>query len=272
MTEGPLRDWWEELLQVHEFQHYRAYAEDLTRREVDFLVEALQLRGTETILDLGCGGGRHSLEFSRRGYTVVGVDLAAPVIGAARMQAATEGLSVEFLQGDMRELQFTARFDVVLVLNSSLGFFDDPTNQAVLAGVARALAPGGQAVLQCINPYRIESYLREFRQGWYALGSGYVLREAGFDPRSATLTINYRYVDPTQALDVAHPGDRIRLYGFPELLTMLAAAGLRPLSAFGDAALPPVPFDETSQWQVLVAVRDRPVAETEEPDADHRDR
>jgi 2-polyprenyl-3-methyl-5-hydroxy-6-metoxy-1,4-benzoquinol methylase len=260
MKEGPLRDWWEELLQVHEFNHYRDYAADLTRREVDFLIAALSLRGTETILDLGCGGGRHSLELARRGFTVVGVDLAAPVLAHARAQAAAEGLSVEFVQGDMRELHFAGRFDVALLLNSSLGLFDDPTNQAVLAGLARALTPGGRLVLQCINPYRIESYLHEFRQGWYALGSGYVLREADFDPRSATLAIAYRYVDPSQALDVAHPGDRIRLYGFPELIALLTAAGLRPLSAFGDAVLPPTPFDANSQWQIVVAVRDQPLS------------
>jgi 2-polyprenyl-3-methyl-5-hydroxy-6-metoxy-1,4-benzoquinol methylase len=272
MHEGPLRDWWEELLQVREFQHYRDYAEDLTRREVDFLVEALRLRGTETILDLACGGGRHSLELARRGYTVVGVDVAAPVLAHARAQAAAEGLSVEFVQGDMRELRFNERFDAVLLLNSSLGFFDDATNQAVLSGATSALVPGGHLLLQCINPYRIESYLREFRQGWYALGSGYVLREALFEPRSATLSIGYRYLDPGQALDVAHPGERIRLYGFPELTAMLTAAGLRPLSAFGDADLPPVPFDETSQWQVLVALRERPVAALEPNNADHSDR
>jgi precorrin-6B methylase 2 len=248
MTEGPLRDWWEELLQVHEFNHYRDYAADLTRREVDFLIAALSLRGTETILDLGCGSGRHSLELARRGFTVVGVDLAAPVLAHARAQAAAEGLSVEFVQGDMRELHFAGRFDVALLLNSSLG---------------------GRLVLQCINPYRIESYLREFRQGWYALGSGYVLREADFDPRSATLAIAYRYIDPSQSLDVAHPGDRIRLYGFPELITMLTAAGLRPLSAFGDAVLPPTPFDANSQWQIAVAVRDQPLSSpTEAANAD----
>ncbi|NTW02199.1 MAG: class I SAM-dependent methyltransferase, partial [Oscillochloris sp.] len=119
----------------------------------------------------------------------------------------------------------------------------------------------------CINPYQIESYLREFRSGWYQIGAGYVLREARFDPRSAALHIGYRYLDPTQNLDVAHPGDRIRLYGFPELATTLAEIGLRPLSVFGDAVLPPVPFSEQSIWQVVVAVRDQP-ASPDEPQLD----
>ncbi|MEI6777126.1 MAG: class I SAM-dependent methyltransferase [Chloroflexales bacterium] len=253
-----MRDWWEELLQIHEFAHYRDYAEDLTRREVDFLAQALSLRGVETILDLACGGGRHSIELARRGITMIGLDSAAPVLAHARAQATDLGLSISFVQGDMRELTYEARFDAVLVMNSSLGFFDDATNKEVLAGAARALVPGGRLLLQCINPYQIEAYLREFRRGWYQIGAGYVLREASFDPRSAALAIGYRYLDASQGLDVLHPGDRIRLYGFPEIAALLAEVGLRPLSIFGDAILPPVPFGEQSVWQVIVAVRDLP--------------
>lgn len=260
-----MRDWWEELLQVHEFAHYSAYAEELTRREVGFLVEALSLDGSETILDLACGGGRHSLELARRGFTVVGLDAAASVLGHARARAAEEGLSVRFEQGDMRALAFEQRFDAVLVMNSSIGFFDDAANAAVIAGCARALAPGGKLLLQCINPYQIEAYLRDFRNGWYAIGAGVVLREAAFEPHTATLRIGYRYLDPAQGLDLRHPGDAIRLYGFPELAAMLRAAGLRPLSAFGDAVLPPAPLAEGSLWQVVVAEKARAgVRESEE--------
>ncbi len=260
MSETALRDWWEELLQVHEFAHYRDYAADLTRREVDFLVEALSLRGSETILDLACGGGRHSLELARRGLTVVGLDASAPVIAHAQAQVAAEGLSVELMHGDIRALTYAARFDTILVMNSSIGFFDDETNAAVIAGCARALAPGGRLLLQCINPYQISAYLRDFRAGWYRIGAGYVLREARFEPREAALHIGYRYLDPAQGLEVVHPGDRIRLYSFPELRRLLTDAGLRPLSVFGDAVLPPVTFDEQSQWQVLIAVKDQPVS------------
>lgn len=250
------RDWWEELLQVHEFAHYRDYAEDLTRREVDFLAQALSLRGVETVLDLACGGGRHSIELARRGLNVVGLDAAAPVLAHARAQAEELGLSVTFTPGDMRALSYERRFDAVLIMNSSLGFFDDDTNRQVLAGAAQALAPGGRLLIQCINPYQIEAYLREFRNGWYQVGAGFVLREARFEPREAALYIGYRYLDAAQGLDLTHPGDRIRLYGFPELTGMISAVGLRPLSVFGDAVLPPVPFGEQSLWQIVVAVRD----------------
>jgi SAM-dependent methyltransferase len=259
MDETALRNWWEELLQIHEFAQYPDYAAQLTAGEIDFAVAALALRGVETILDLACGGGRHSIELAQRGYGVVGLDYAAPVLTAARSRAAELDLSVSFVQGDMRALTDEQRFDAVLLMNSSLGFFDDASNQQVLDGIARALAPGGRLLLQCINPYRIESYLRDFRHGWYALGDGVVLRDSHFDPRKATLHISYRYLNVEQSIDIAHPGDRIRLYGFPELTAMLRQAGLQPLSVFGDAVLPTVAFAEDSQWQVIVAEKPRPV-------------
>ncbi|MFV9506382.1 MAG: class I SAM-dependent methyltransferase [Oscillochloridaceae bacterium umkhey_bin13] len=258
MSDDALRDWWEQLFQIHELAHYQEYAEALTHHEVDFLIEALQLRGSETILDLACGSGRHSLALARRGFTVVGMDLAAPLIAHARIQAAEADLSVVFVQADMRTLAEHDRFDVILVMQSSIGFFDDHTNAAVLAACARALAPGGRMVLQCLNPYQIEAHLRELRNSWYAIGEGVVLRETSFEPRTATLKLGYRYLDPAQGLEIQHPGDQIRLYGFPELVTMLVAAGLRPQSVFGDTTLPPVPFEEPCQWQVVIAVKDRP--------------
>lgn len=271
MPDQASREWWEELFQVYEFAHYRQYADELTRREVDFLIDALGLSGVETVLDVACGGGRHSLALAARGWTVVGLDDAASVIAHAQAAATDQGLNVEFVTGDMRQLPYHERFDVVLLMNSSLGFFDDETNQAVLNGIARALVPGGKVLIQCLNPYQIERYLRDFRSGWYPVGSGFVLREARFDPRRATLVINYRYVDAGRGIDVTHPGDQIRLYGFPELTAMLRAAGLRPLSVFGDTTLPPVPFEEASIWQVVIAIRDRPVRKEAE-DADRADR
>ena len=55
-----------------------------TREEVDFVIEALGLRGPERILDLACGFGRHALDLSRRGFQVVGVDSAEDLVLDAR--------------------------------------------------------------------------------------------------------------------------------------------------------------------------------------------
>lgn len=58
------KDWYQKnwTLDIHNM----SWVED-TNRQVDFLINQLQLKGTEKILDLACGFGRHSLEFARRG-------------------------------------------------------------------------------------------------------------------------------------------------------------------------------------------------------------
>ena len=246
---------WEALFQIYEFEQYREYADQLTRDEVDFIEMALDLREDAAVLDIACGGGRHALELARRGYSVEGVDASATLVAYAARRAYEDATRARFVQGDMRALAYERQFDAVLVMNSSLGFFDDQANRATLDRAAAALIDGGKLLLQCLNPYQIESYLQGFRTGWHAIAGGYLLREARFEPRTATLQIDYRFLLPSQGVDAQHRGDRIRLYGYPELEALLRSLGLRPTAVFGDAVAPPVPFEERSQWQVVVAAK-----------------
>jgi SAM-dependent methyltransferase len=246
---------WEALFQIYEFDQYRSYADQLTRDEVDFIEQALDLDEDAAILDVACGGGRHALELARRGYSVEGVDASATLIAYATRRAYEDATRARFIQGDMRELEYQREFDAALVMNSSLGFFDDATNCATLSRAAQALVDGGKLLLQCLNPYQIDRYLQGFRNGWHQIAGGYMLREARFEPRTATLLIDYRFLHPGHGVDARHAGDRIRLYGYPELAAMLQAASLRPITVFGDAVTPAVPFDESSLWQVVIATK-----------------
>ena len=65
-----------------------------------------------TLLDLGCGPGRHAVPFAQRGFRVTAVDLSAFHLGKARDRAAAAGVSIEFVAGDMREFVRPAAFDL----------------------------------------------------------------------------------------------------------------------------------------------------------------
>jgi len=72
-----MRRWYEEL-----FDNYaRTYDTESftagTLGEVDFLEKELNYDKTNSILDIGCGTGRHAIELAKRGYSVTGVDLSA---------------------------------------------------------------------------------------------------------------------------------------------------------------------------------------------------
>jgi SAM-dependent methyltransferase len=130
-----------------------------TINEVSFLIEALGLSAGSRILDVGCGPGRHSLEFARRGFAVVGVDISERFVELGNDAAVSEGLSdVSFVRGDARALTFVSEFDAVISLcQGGFGLVgrsaDGAADDAVLGGMARALQSGGRLALSAFSAY-----------------------------------------------------------------------------------------------------------------------
>lgn len=136
---------------------YREYLERIVPRMIDFVEEVFRRdakRPVRRILDIACGTGGPTLELARRGYSVVGLDLHEEMLRIAREKAKRLGLSVEFMQGDAREMEFEEEFDAVTMFFSSLPYmttWDDLIK--LLKAVYRALKPGGVFVADETNPY-----------------------------------------------------------------------------------------------------------------------
>src|SRR5215467_4855472 len=84
-----------------------------TQREMAFLEACGLLRSGQRILDVACGGGRHSLAMARRGAMVTGIDLGPAAIATAKRRAHKTGLTADFVQGDIRAMEYAAVFDAV---------------------------------------------------------------------------------------------------------------------------------------------------------------
>lgn len=123
-----------------------------TRQEVDAVVEALGLRPGERVLDVGCGPGRHAHELARRGMSVHGIDISQRFVDLAGA-VAPSGATFERL--DARTLSFDAEFDAAICLcQGAFGLMTaDGEDARVLAGICRALRPGGRLALSAFNAY-----------------------------------------------------------------------------------------------------------------------
>ncbi len=123
-----------------------------TQQEVDFIVEVLGLKAGDRVLDVGCGPGRHAHELARRGIVVHGVDISRRFVDLA-IDTAPAGATFERL--DARDLPFQSEFDAAICLcQGAFGLMTaDDENEAVLAGIAAALEPGGQLVLSAFSSY-----------------------------------------------------------------------------------------------------------------------
>jgi len=104
------------------------------------------------VLDLCCGPGRHSVEFARRGLEVTGVDASPFLLDHARELASEAGVSVEWVQEDMRRFCRSATFDLACSIFTSFGYFaDDEDDRRVLQNVRGSLRDGGVFVMELIG-------------------------------------------------------------------------------------------------------------------------
>ena len=101
------------------------------------------------ILDLGCGSGRHSIELNKMGYKVDGIDISTKSLEIAK---PFENSRLKFIRADFRKLDFENKYDIILNLFTSFGYFDKENEHAqVFKQIFKSLKNNGHFVLDFLN-------------------------------------------------------------------------------------------------------------------------
>ena len=103
------------------------------------LIEWLNPKKDEYILDLGCGDGVLTKEISKYGCKVLGLD------GSQKFVEATRKLGVDAIQGDAQNMNFENEFDAIFS-NAALHWMTD--YDGVLKSVSKALKKSGRFVVE----------------------------------------------------------------------------------------------------------------------------
>ncbi|MEZ5440236.1 MAG: class I SAM-dependent methyltransferase [Lysobacterales bacterium] len=226
--------------------------EQQTSREVDFLEERLKLRSGDSVLDVGCGAGRHAIELSRRGYRVTAIDASAAALQRAHDAAASAGFKVEWIEGGNRALsQLSGTFDAAFSWQTSLGIYEvDGGDQQTIMSIARCLRPDGRLVLETTS---LTWLLQNFTaRDWRETSVGaVVLEKRTFDALSqtmhtkATTIVNGIAKEPISL--------SLRLYSAPEVREMVERAGLLVVEVHGGTDLSA--YSVASRRLVITAVK-----------------
>lgn len=124
--------------------------EEEAARAVGLYRERAGLAAGARVLDLACGAGRHLQRLRAAGLRAVGIDLSAPLLGAARARPGVDG---SLIRADMRRLPFaTGTFDGLVNFFTSFGYFLTPEEDIeVLREIRRVLRPGAPFLMDYLH-------------------------------------------------------------------------------------------------------------------------
>jgi 2-polyprenyl-3-methyl-5-hydroxy-6-metoxy-1,4-benzoquinol methylase/GNAT superfamily N-acetyltransferase len=124
-----------------------------TPAEVGFVIENCLVSRGSSVLDFGCGTGRHDMALASLGVNVTGVDYLESLIFAAREGASAQSLNnATFELADCREVTLAESFDAGICLYDVVGSYaDDQDNSQVLKNLVRHIKPGGHVLLSVMN-------------------------------------------------------------------------------------------------------------------------
>ncbi|MFO7447321.1 MAG: class I SAM-dependent methyltransferase [Ignavibacteriaceae bacterium] len=204
-----------------------------TLGECDFIEKEISYNKSIKILDLGCGTGRHSIELTKRGYNVTGVDLSDSQLKRAKEKAAGQNLQITFLKHDARDLPFVSEFDVVIMLCEG-GFplmETDEMNYQILQNASKALKQSGKFIFTTLNGlFPLSHSIEEFVNSTTDDGN------ASYHKNSFDL-MTFRDFNITKVEDDSGNVKELkcseRYYVPSEITWMLKSLGFRKIDIFG---------------------------------------
>jgi SAM-dependent methyltransferase len=222
-----------------------------TQSEAEFVIDTMSLAAGANVLDVGCGYGRHAMELAARGFHVVGLDLSTPLLVRGGEEAHRRGLTINFVRGDMRELDFDNQFDGAYCLFSTFGYFDDETNKKTLQNVAKALKPHGKILIEILNrDYVIQDLPTRV---WWEGDGCVVLEEVELNYFSSRIQVNRSVVfDDGRQVEQEIS---VRAYSLHEVGKLMHAAGFRVLEVSGGYQMRGRFFGNQSRQIIVLAER-----------------
>jgi len=248
--------------QVYADQYDLLYQDKEYKTECDLLEEIFHRysdNSVQTILDLGCGTGKHAMILASRDYQVTGVDCSEDMLIIARQEVQalnnTNYSPPVFYKGDLRTTDLGKRFDVVLMMFAVLGY--QLTNEDVLAAlrtVRRHLAVGGLFICDVWYGPAVLSHRPADRLKIVPTKKGKIIRAASgsLDTFSHLSTVHYHLwrLEGQQVISESEEIHRMR-YFFPQELVLFMSIGGLELVHIGDFKNLTETANEHT-WNVLV--------------------
>lgn len=244
-------------------QYDQLYADKGYTQECDLIEAAAQRDGStsgRSLLDIGCGTGRHAIEMSRRGWQVTGVDLSQAMLdhAAGNAKSVDAAQRPAWLQGDARSFDTGQQHDMAIMMFAVVGYLT--SNADVLKGlrnIRRHLRPDALFVCDFWYGPSVLSVRPTDRVRVLPTADGQVIRAASttLDIVNHTADVQFKLwtLSGDRLLSATTETHRMRYFFPQEFALLLENSGfrLRSLSAFPTLDQP---LNDAS-WNALVVAQ-----------------
>jgi SAM-dependent methyltransferase len=233
---------------------YKHRDKEDAKKIVSLLFNSIKFSKGAECLDLACGNGRHSVLFAMKGLSVTGLDLSAFLINQAKKRLTKEyrkyKKNLYFMIGDMKHLKFKNKFDIVVNLFSSFGYFSsDKENFSVINGVSKALKRNGFFLFDFLNKNHLKRNLVPYNHKLIGNTAFIQIRhfENSFVVKNIFIIKNSKFGKPPK---IHQFFEKIRLYSFSDFKREFRKNGLQFVKVFGDYS--GKPFNSKSSERLII--------------------
>jgi SAM-dependent methyltransferase len=208
--------------------------EERTQVEVQGIIKLLGLHGSENILDIPCGYGRHAIALAKLGYNVKGSDINGVHLSKAEAKAKEEMVNIEFRKESMIDINDRNVFDAVINMFYSFGFFEtEEENFRVLKNFYDALKPNGKFLMHTdVNiPRIIEGTYKTDETRTLVSGKKLHIIDR-YDPHTKRIVGIWEILDEHE--NVSRKEYSVRVYTKEEFTDLCLQAGFKKCDAYSD--------------------------------------
>jgi cyclopropane fatty-acyl-phospholipid synthase-like methyltransferase len=215
-------------------------------KDVDVFEDFVGLNPPLDILEVACGIGRYAIEFAKRGYRVVAIDVAKQLVDQAERAAQDVNVAVEFRLHSASELTEKGYFDFILAHWHVIGFMTHEQINKHFSAIQVALKPGCSFLYVFQGPRMVPSRKGETVapvRNWTEKDNKFILTERSVQDG---VPEEYSIVIDTETAEIIEYREQKGALGYNDVLNHLKGAGFKSVKGYKDFAKTPATPEEFS--------------------------
>lgn len=224
-----MKDWFINWFNSEQYLDVYSHRDESDAKKiVDLIISTTNIKIGSSVLDAACGAGRHSIHFATLGYNVSAFDLSENLLKYASKSAEEKQLLINFFRSDIRTVELKKKYDLIVNLFTSFGYFDDDDdNFRFVKNAFNNLVPSGYYVLDYFNITQLKNSLIPFSVK--QIGSKKIIEERKLIGNFVVKNIT---IEDDEA--ISNFKEKVKLYEVQFLREKLIEIGFKIYAEFGD--------------------------------------